>query len=37
VTVGFIAPRHDLRNLMMAGAALMALTGWRSRISSISR
>src|SRR5512147_1160073 len=25
--VGFIAPRHDLRNLLLGGAALMACTG----------
>lgn len=25
--VGFIAPRHDLRNLLLAGASLMAATG----------
>src|SRR4051812_1739068 len=25
--VGFIAPRHDLRNLLLGGAVLMALTG----------
>jgi MFS family permease len=25
--IGFIAPRHDLRNLLMLGAALMAATG----------
>jgi len=25
--IGFVAPRHDLRNLLLAGAALMALTG----------
>ncbi|MEA2907518.1 MAG: hypothetical protein QOI12_4905 [Alphaproteobacteria bacterium] len=27
LTIGFVAPRHDLRNLLMAGAALMAVTG----------
>ncbi len=27
LTVGFIAPRHDLRTLLLAGAALMACTG----------
>jgi MFS family permease len=27
LAVGFFAPRHDLRNLLLAGAALVALTG----------
>jgi MFS family permease len=27
LAVGFFAPRHDLRNLLLAGAALIALTG----------
>src|SRR5262249_36970790 len=27
LAVGFVAPRHDLRNLLLFGAALMALTG----------
>jgi MFS family permease len=27
LAVGFIAPRHDLRNLLLGGAILMALTG----------
>ena len=27
LAVGFIAPRHDLRNLLLGGAALMACTG----------
>jgi MFS family permease len=27
LAVGFIAPRHDLRNLMLGGAVLMACTG----------
>jgi len=27
LAVGFIAPRHDLRNLLLAGAGLMACTG----------
>ena len=27
LAIGVIAPRHDLRNLLIAGAALMALTG----------
>ena len=27
LTTGFIAPRHDLRNLLLAGAILMVLTG----------
>jgi MFS family permease len=27
LAVGFIAPRHDLRNLLLAGAVLMVLTG----------
>jgi MFS family permease len=27
LVVGFIAPRHDLRNMLLAGAALMAITG----------
>jgi len=27
LTVGFIAPRHDLRNLLLGGAVLMACTG----------
>jgi MFS family permease len=27
LTIGFVAPRHDLRNLMMAGAILMTVTG----------
>src|SRR5262249_12958737 len=27
LAIGFIAPRHDLRNLLIAGAALMAATG----------
>jgi len=27
LTIGFIAPRHDLRNLLLGGAALMAATG----------
>src|SRR5579871_2635130 len=25
--IGFVAPRHDLRNLLLAGAALMTATG----------
>ena len=28
LAVGFFAPRHDLRNLLLAGAALVALTGF---------
>ena len=27
LAIGFIAPRHDLRNLLLAGAGLMACTG----------
>src|SRR6478736_3854702 len=27
LAVGFFAPRHDLRNLLLAGAVLMACTG----------
>ena len=27
LAVGFFAPRHDLRNLLLAGAGLIALTG----------
>ena len=27
LAVGFIAPRYDLRNLLLAGAVLMACTG----------
>lgn len=27
LAIGFIAPRHDLRNMMLGGAALMACTG----------
>src|SRR5256885_4501666 len=27
LAVGFIAPRHDLRNLLLGGAVLMACTG----------
>src|SRR5437763_11382164 len=27
LAIGFVAPRHDLRNLLLAGAALMACTG----------
>jgi MFS family permease len=27
LAIGFIAPRHDLRNLLIAGAVLMAFTG----------
>jgi MFS family permease len=27
LAIGFIAPRHDLRNLLLAGAMLMVLTG----------
>ena len=27
LTIGFVAPRHDLRNLLMAGAILMTVTG----------
>jgi MFS family permease len=27
LAIGFIAPRHDLRNLLLAGAVLMVLTG----------
>ena len=27
LAIGFVAPRHDMRNLLLAGAALMAATG----------